>query len=576
MALPPIDRECFFISPIGDKGTEVRRRSDFVLERIVKKAAERLHLEPVRGDQIRQPGMVTEQVMYHATEARAAVADITDNNPNVIYELGIRAAVPKPVVLIVEEGSVAVPFNIQGLRKITYNRHDDASVTTCIDEIVDYLTNSYPSSYLESPTSRLVRSSTIMPSIPPGYEIGCRIGRRNIECGILNVVVSTTGLPTDNGVRVAFDVAGIVHENRPDFRPWSRDKAAFWKAFGRSVAGLVEAAAVHSIKVNAIGIAVPGGVLPRQGSFAEAVVGTPFDKGHETITATLAEYLQNNIGLDKLRTVFGVSDSRDLEARIHLDNDARCAARWVACAHAGDPAWRDYCCIFVSSGVGSGLVLDGEIYYGTHYRAGEVGHVTLNLQEQLSIDGIALEKRPCSCGVNEHHFESLVGVGGLGYLAESIGITELQAVHAWLQEQPNPVHDDGIQSGLPPHAVAERWAIDRYDQSGFVVLRAMGHRAQLSAEHPALGNYLRHITSTYARIFNVGTGTLMKVLDVDCLALCGVIPEVFFKDVQLRRLITTPVRLASGGPNVDWGTMRDWGWRGAALLSRDSGYMARR
>ena len=116
-SLPPIDRECFFISPIGDEGTETRKRSDDVLQRIVKKAAERLNLEAVRGDQIHQPGVITEQVIYHATEARAAVADISDSNPNVIYELGIRAAVPKPVILIIERGSTAVPFNIQGLRK---------------------------------------------------------------------------------------------------------------------------------------------------------------------------------------------------------------------------------------------------------------------------------------------------------------------------------------------------------------------------------------------------------------------------------------------------------------------------
>lgn len=574
-SLPPIDQECFFISPIGDEGTEVRKRSDEVLQRIVKKAAERLNLKPVRGDEIRQPGVVTEQVMYHATEARAAVADITDNNPNVIYEIGIRAAVPKPVVLIAEKGSPAVPFNIQGLRKIIYDRKDDASVRRCVDEIVDHVSNSYPTSYLESPTSRLVRSSAIGQSILPGYEIGCRVGRRNIECGILQVVVPTTGLPTDNGVRIALDISGVVHVNGPGFRPWSVDKDDFWGVFGRTVTDLVAAAAEHRIKVNTIGIAVPGGVLPRQGRFADRVVGTPFD-GRQAIASKLAKFIEDNIYPRKIRDVFGVSNAHDLEARIHLDNDARCAARWVACTHAGDPAWRDYCCIFVSSGVGSGLVLDGNVYYGTHYRAGEIGHVTLNLQDELHIsDDVVLKRRLCSCGKKEFHFESLVGVGGLGCLAESIGMEQLDTIRTWLQKQPAPVGTSAIQSGLPVHSQLQQFAIDRYDKSGFIVLRALEHREQLSTD-PRLRDYLNRIISIYKRIFNVGTGALMCLLDVDRLALCGVIPEVFFQDAELRESLTNPEGLVPGGFDVDCGSMADWGWRGAALLSRDSGYMARR
>ena len=573
-SIPLLDQECFFISPIGDAGTEVRKRSDDVLERIVKEAAKRLKLEAVRGDQIRVPGMVTEQVMYHATQARAAVADITDNNPNVIYELGIRAAVPKPVVLIAEKGSAAAPFNIQGLRKIIYDRTDNDSIRRCVDEIVDYVTNSYPTSYLELPTPRLVRSGGTSQSVPSGYEIGCRIGRRNTECGILQVEVGTTGLPTDQGVRIADDVSGVVHKNNPDFRPWSKDKKAFWKKFSQAVADLVEAAADHGIQVNTIGIAVPGGVLPRQGRFGDPVEGTPFDEyGRQPIVSQLARFLQDKIYREKIRDVFGVSDLHELEAKIHLDNDARCAARWVACTHAGDPDWRDYCCLFVGSGVGSGLVLDGNVYYGTHNRAGEVGHVTLNLEDHLHIDDVVLGKRLCSCGRREFHFEALVGVGGLGYLAECISKEDLSATRTWIQKNSPSVSSNVIS--LPSHSEPEHLGIDRYDESGFVILRALLHQAQHSSEL-WLRDYLSRIIGTYERIFNIGTGALMDVLDVDRLALCGVIPEVFSKDRDLRDSLSKPRGLIPGRTVADWGHMSEWGWRGAALLSRDSGYMARR
>ena len=52
----PFEEECFFVAPIGEEGTEIRKRSDGVLQFIVSRAAEELGLRAVRADQISSPG----------------------------------------------------------------------------------------------------------------------------------------------------------------------------------------------------------------------------------------------------------------------------------------------------------------------------------------------------------------------------------------------------------------------------------------------------------------------------------------------------------------------------------------
>jgi predicted NBD/HSP70 family sugar kinase len=71
---------------------------------------------------------------------------------------------------------------------------------------------------------------------------------------------------------------------------------------------------------------------------------------------------------------------------VHVDNDANLGAlaeHRVGVAQSFD----DIVYVKVSSGVGAGLILDGEIFRGAHGSAGEIGHLTLDEQGPL-----------CRCG----------------------------------------------------------------------------------------------------------------------------------------------------------------------------------
>lgn len=87
-----------------------------------------------------------------------------------------------------------------------------------------------------------------------------------------------------------------------------------------------------------------------------------------------------------------------LECPVYLDNDANLAALAEYKKGAGRGT-KDMIYITASTGVGGGFILNGEIYRGTFYQAGEIGHMLVTPGEGLL----------CGCG-QRGCFESHIGV----------------------------------------------------------------------------------------------------------------------------------------------------------------------
>lgn len=128
-------RTCFVIAPIGEDGSDTRSRSDEVFVDIIEPAASACGYDAVRGDRLSEPGLITEQVMREIIEAPLVVADLSEHNPNVFYELAIRHAVNKPVVQMIRQGD-RIPFNVSGMRIVLYNLGDPGSVEVARAEVV--------------------------------------------------------------------------------------------------------------------------------------------------------------------------------------------------------------------------------------------------------------------------------------------------------------------------------------------------------------------------------------------------------------------------------------------------------
>lgn len=122
-----VQKECFIICPIGEDGTETRERSDKLLRHLFEPVAKICQYQAVRADKISQPGIITRQIIDKLLESPLVIADLTDQNPNVLYELAIRHATRKPLVQIIKKGQ-SLPFDIAVTRVIQVDHQDLDSV----------------------------------------------------------------------------------------------------------------------------------------------------------------------------------------------------------------------------------------------------------------------------------------------------------------------------------------------------------------------------------------------------------------------------------------------------------------
>ncbi len=129
---------CFVISPIGDSDSETRKRSDKVLKHIITPSVELMGYNPVRADKISEPGIITTQIIQNIVESPLVIADLTERNPNVFYELALRHATKKPLIQMIKKGE-AIPFDVAATRIIHFDIQDLDSVDQAKTEIINQI-----------------------------------------------------------------------------------------------------------------------------------------------------------------------------------------------------------------------------------------------------------------------------------------------------------------------------------------------------------------------------------------------------------------------------------------------------
>ena len=73
---------CFVIAPIGEPESDTRKRSDQVLQYIIRPAVESFGYKAVRADKIADPGIITNQIIRHIINDPLVIADLTGQNAN--------------------------------------------------------------------------------------------------------------------------------------------------------------------------------------------------------------------------------------------------------------------------------------------------------------------------------------------------------------------------------------------------------------------------------------------------------------------------------------------------------------
>ena len=129
-------KNCFVIAPIGEPDSDTRKRSDQVLKHVIRPAVQTCGYKAIRADEIDKPGIITSQVIQHVVNDPLVIADLTERNPNVFYELAIRHALRKPLVQIIKKGE-RIPFDVAGTRTVYVDHKDLDSVEAAKLEIIE-------------------------------------------------------------------------------------------------------------------------------------------------------------------------------------------------------------------------------------------------------------------------------------------------------------------------------------------------------------------------------------------------------------------------------------------------------
>jgi len=89
------------------------------IKRVVEEDVSKLRLLCRRLDDIKSAGRITEDLTSHIQTSPLLIADITGNNPNVMWEVGYAMALMKPVILIAQSID-SIPFDLKDYRVTKY------------------------------------------------------------------------------------------------------------------------------------------------------------------------------------------------------------------------------------------------------------------------------------------------------------------------------------------------------------------------------------------------------------------------------------------------------------------------
>lgn len=104
---------CFVIMPFGGY-------FDGYYNDVIRPALAGVGVQSIRADEIYRTGAVAEDIHKEIAASDLCLADVTNRNPNVSYELGMAHALRKPVVLVTQNID-DVPFDYRHLRLISYD-----------------------------------------------------------------------------------------------------------------------------------------------------------------------------------------------------------------------------------------------------------------------------------------------------------------------------------------------------------------------------------------------------------------------------------------------------------------------
>jgi hypothetical protein len=110
-----LKKTCFVVMGFGKKTDFESGRTldlDKTYRNIIKPTVEECGLACVRADEIRHSGVIDVPMYSQLLEADLVIADLSTNNGNAMYELGVRHALKPYTTIVIAESKLKYPFDV--------------------------------------------------------------------------------------------------------------------------------------------------------------------------------------------------------------------------------------------------------------------------------------------------------------------------------------------------------------------------------------------------------------------------------------------------------------------------------
>lgn len=186
-------KTCFIITPIGDNKSQIFRKAKGVIESVIRPVLIEDGFDGIEAaHEICEVGSINTQIINRIIDSDLVVANLTGNNPNVMYELCLRHVVAKPIIHICEYGT-ELPFDIKDSRTIFYD-DDLLGAKELTDNLRIFLKEiSYEKEYKDNPIYNAQKIGNLLKDISDD-------GKKNAEVHLLETILNKINNMENNRV----------------------------------------------------------------------------------------------------------------------------------------------------------------------------------------------------------------------------------------------------------------------------------------------------------------------------------------------------------------------------------------